>query len=88
MAEASPPREYRWVILKWRGPNAMTRAKSVRVSDEVTRLCRVEQIRRMRNIALEAKPNAQWQLVAYEIDGFDRVELPYQTDPLALKLSL
>jgi hypothetical protein len=88
MAQRDPPREYLWAMLKWRGPSSMPRGRSVRVPAELTTLCRIEQVRRMRQIALEAKPNAAWQLIAYEIEGQERVTLPFQTDPLALKLSL
>jgi len=68
-----PPREYLWVMLKWRGPGGMTRGRSVSVPAEIADLEPDDQIARLRHIALEAKPNPAWRLAEYQIADLEPV---------------
>jgi hypothetical protein len=62
-------------MLKWRGPDGLTSRHTVQADEALAQLEPVEQVRRLQELAFKLKPNRAWRLVAYDFQGYPRVEL-------------
>lgn len=75
MAARKPPRTFVPLLLKWRGPDGLTSRRIIQIDSAVLALPPDEQVARMRQVALQIKPNPAWRLTAYELGDQARVEV-------------